>query len=132
VRREVLYNILIEFVIPMKLSRFIKMCLNETYSKVRELHNLYSSPSIIRIIKPRTMRRAGHVARMGEKRNVYRLLVGKPEGKRPLGRPIRRWIYKIKRDLLEIGFNVVNWIGLAQDRYRWRALVNSVMNLRVP
>jgi hypothetical protein len=66
-----------------------------------------------------------------EKRNVYRLLVGKPEGKRPLGRPRRRWIDNIKMDLLDIGLNV-DWIGLAQDRYRWRALVNSVMNLRVP
>jgi hypothetical protein len=97
-----------------------------------ELHNLYSSPSIIRIIKSRRMRWEGHVARMGEKRNVYRLLVGKPGGKRPLGRPRRRWIYNIEMDLLEIGLNVVNWIGLSQDRYRWRALVNSVMNLRVP
>jgi hypothetical protein len=69
---------------------------------------------------------------MGEKRNVCRLLVGKPEGKRPLGRPRRRWIDNIKKDLLEIGLKVVDWIGLAQDRYRWRALVNSVMNLRVP
>jgi hypothetical protein len=69
---------------------------------------------------------------MGEKRNVYRLLVGKPEGKRPLGRPRCRWIDNFKMDLLEIGVNVVNWIGLAQDRYRWRALVNSVMNLWVP
>jgi hypothetical protein len=69
---------------------------------------------------------------MGEKRNVYRLLVGKPEGMRPLGRPRRRWINNIKKDLLEIGVSVVDWIGLAQDRYRWRALVNSVMNLRVP
>jgi hypothetical protein len=67
---------------------------------------------------------------MGEKRNVYRLLAGKPEGKRPLGRSKRRWIDNIKMDLLEIG--VLDWIGLAQDRYRWRALVNSVMNLRVP
>jgi hypothetical protein len=71
-------------------------------------------------------------AGMGEKRNVYRLLVGKPEGKRPLGRPRRRWIDNITIELLEIGLNVVDWIGLAQDRYRWRALVNSVMNLRVP
>jgi hypothetical protein len=69
---------------------------------------------------------------MGEKRNVYRLLVGKPEGKRPLGRPGCRGIDNIKMDLLEIGLNVVDWIGLAQDRYRWRALVNSVMNLPVP
>jgi hypothetical protein len=69
---------------------------------------------------------------MGEKRNVYRLLVGKPEGKRPLGRLRRRWIDNINMDLSEIGLNVVDWIGLAQDRYRWRALVNSVMNLRDP
>jgi hypothetical protein len=95
-----------------------------------ELHNLYSSPSIIRIIKWRRMRWAGHVARMGEKMNVYRLLVGKPEGKRPIRRPRRRWIDNIKMNLLAIGLNVVDWIGLAQDR--WRALVNSVMNLRVP
>jgi hypothetical protein len=69
---------------------------------------------------------------MGEKRNMYRLLVGKPEGKRPLGRPRRRWIDNIKTDLLKIGVSAVDWISLAQDRYRWRALVNSVMNLRVP
>jgi hypothetical protein len=87
-----------------------------------ELHNLYSSPSIIRIIKQRRMRWEGHVARMREKRNVYRLLVGKPEGKSPLGRPRRRWMDNIKMD----------WIGLTQNRYRWSALVNSVMNLRVP
>jgi hypothetical protein len=70
--------------------------------------------------------------RMGEKRNTYKLLVGKPEGKRVLERPRRRWMDNIKMDLLEIGLNVVDWVGLAQDRYRWRALVNSVMNLRVP
>jgi hypothetical protein len=69
---------------------------------------------------------------MGEKRNVWRLLVEKPEGKRPVGRPRCRWINNIKMDLLEIGLNDVDWICLAQDRYRWRALVNSVMNLRVP
>jgi hypothetical protein len=97
-----------------------------------ELHNLYSSPIIIRIIKSRRMKWAGHVARMGEKTNVFRLLVGKPEGKRPLGRPRRRWIDNIKMDLIEIGVSVVDWIRLAQDRYSWRALVNSVMNLRVP
>jgi hypothetical protein len=69
---------------------------------------------------------------MGEKRYVYRLLVGKPEGNRPLGRPRCRWMDNIKMDLLDIGLNVVDWIGLAQDRYRWRALVNSVTNLWVP
>jgi hypothetical protein len=97
-----------------------------------ELHNLYSSPSIIRIITLSRMRWAGHVARMGEKKNVYRLLVGNPEGKRTLGRARHRWIDNIKTDLLETGLNVVDWIGVAQDRYRWRALVNSVMNLRIP
>jgi hypothetical protein len=88
--------------------------------------------NIIRIIKSRRMRWAGHVARMGEKRNVYRLLVGKSEGKRPLGRPRHRWTDNIKMDLLEIVVSVVDLIALAQDRYRWRALVNSVINLRVP
>jgi hypothetical protein len=97
-----------------------------------ELHNLYSSPSIIRIIKSRRMRWAEHVARMGEKRNVYRLLIEKPEGKKLLGRPRRRCMDNIKMDLLDIGLNVVDWIGLAQDRYKWRALVNSVMNLQSP
>jgi hypothetical protein len=92
-----------------------------------ELRDLYSSPSIIRIIKSRRMRWAGHVARMGEKRNAYRLLVGKPEAKRPLGRPRRLWV-----DLLEIGWGGVNLIGLALDRDKWRALVNADMNLWVP
>jgi hypothetical protein len=69
---------------------------------------------------------------MGEKRNAYRLLVGKPEGKRPLGRPRRRWVDNIKRDLGEVGWDDVDWIGLAQNRKRWRGLVNSVLNLRVP
>jgi hypothetical protein len=69
---------------------------------------------------------------MGEKRNLYRLLVGKPEGKRPLGRPRSMWIDNTKMYLLEIGVSVMDWIGLVQDRYSWRALVNSVMNLRVP
>jgi hypothetical protein len=88
-----------------------------------DLHSLYSSPSIIRIIKSRRMRWAGHVARMGEKRNVYRILVGKPEGKRPLGRPRCSWIDNIKVDVLEKGLSVVDWIGLAQDRYRWGELL---------
>jgi hypothetical protein len=89
-------------------------------------------PNIIRIIKSRRMRCAEHVTRLGEKRKVYRLLVGKTEGKRPLGRLRRRCTYDIKMDLLEIGLSVVDWIGLAQDKYRWRALVNVVMNLQVP
>jgi hypothetical protein len=97
-----------------------------------ELHDLYSSPSIIRIINSMRMRWEWHVARMGEMRNVYRLLVGKPEGKRPLGRPRCRWVDNIKINLLEIGWGGVDWTGLAQDRDKWRALENAVMNLRVP
>jgi hypothetical protein len=97
-----------------------------------ELHDLYSSRSIIGMIKSSRMRWAGHVARMGEKRNAYRLLVRKPEGKRPLGRPRRRWVDNIRIDLGEVGWGDVDWIGLAQDRNRWKALVNSVLNLRVP
>jgi hypothetical protein len=98
----------------------------------KELHDLYPSPSIIRIIKSRRMRWAGHVALMGEKRNAYRLLVGKPEGKRPLGRPRRMWVDNIRIDLGEVGWGDVDWIGLAKDSNRWRAIVNSVLNLRVP
>jgi hypothetical protein len=98
----------------------------------KELHDLYSSPSIIRIIKSQRMRRAGHVARIGEKRNAYRLLVGKPEGRRPLRRPRRRWVDNIRIDLGEVGWGDLDWIGVAKDRNRWRALVNLVLNLRVP
>jgi hypothetical protein len=97
-----------------------------------ELHDLYSSPNIVRVIKSRRMRWAGHVARMGEGRNVYRDLVGRPEGKRPLGRPRCRWEDNIKLDLREIGIDGTNWIQLAQDRVQWRAFVNTVINLRVP
>jgi hypothetical protein len=97
-----------------------------------ELRDLYSSPSVFRIIKSRRMRWAGHVARMGEKRNTYRLLVRKPEGKRPLGRPRRRLVDNIKMDVLDIGWGGVDWIGLPKDKDKWRALVNVVMNLRVP
>jgi hypothetical protein len=96
-----------------------------------ELHNLYSSPDIIRQIKSRRLRWAGHVASMGEGRNVYRVLVGKPEGKRPLERPRLRWEDGIKMDLRQIGWGGVEWIHLAQDRHRWRAVVNAVMNPRV-
>jgi hypothetical protein len=97
-----------------------------------ELHNLYSSPDIIRQVKSRRMRWAGHMARMGEERNVYKVLVGKPEGKRPLERPRCRWEDGIRMDLREIGLGGgVDWIRLAQDRDRWRAVVSAVMNLRV-
>jgi hypothetical protein len=96
-----------------------------------ELHNLYSSPDIIRQTKSRRMRWAWHVARMGVDRKVYKVLVGKPEGKRPLQTPNRRWEDGIKMDLNEVGKGGVEWIHLAQDRDRWRAVVNAVMNLRV-
>jgi hypothetical protein len=96
-----------------------------------ELHNFYSSPNIIRQIKSRRMRWAGHVARMGEDRKVYKVLVGKPEGKRPLGRPRRRWEDGIIMDLRVIGWRGVDWIRLAQDRDRWRAVVSAGINLRV-
>ena len=97
-----------------------------------ELNDLYSSPKIVWVIKSRRMRWAGHVARMGEWRGVYRVLVGKPEGRRPLGRPRRRWEDNIRMDLREVGCGCVDWMELAQDRDRWRALVSAVMNLRVP
>jgi hypothetical protein len=96
-----------------------------------ELHGLYSSPVIVRVIKARWMRWAGHVARMGEVRGAYNILVGRPEGRRPLGRPTHRWEDNIKMDLWEIEFGDVDRIDLAQDRDRWQALVNTVMNLRV-
>jgi hypothetical protein len=97
-----------------------------------ELHSLYSSLNIVRVIKSRRMRWAGHVARMWDGRGVYRVLVGRPEGKRPLGRPRHRLEDNIKMDLREIGIDGENWIQLAQDRVQWRAFVNTVMNLRVP
>jgi len=110
---------------------------DEVTGEWRRLHNeelcdLYSSPNIVRVIKSRRMRWAAHVARMGEERGAYRVLVGKPEGKRPLGRPRRRWVDNIKMDLQEVGCEYVDWIGLAQDRDRWRTLVSAVMNLGVP
>jgi hypothetical protein len=97
-----------------------------------ELRELYPSPSIIRMITSRSMRWAGHVTRIGKKRNAYSLLVGKPDGKKPLGRPRRRWVDNIRMDLGEIEWGGMDWIGLAQNRNWWRALVNAVMNLRVP
>jgi hypothetical protein len=95
-----------------------------------ELRDLYSSPSIIRIIK--SMKWAGHAARLGEKRNAYRVLVGKPRGRRSLGRPRDMWVDNIRMVIEEVGWRDVDWIGLAQDRNRWRGLVNSVLNFRVP
>ena len=97
-----------------------------------ELNGLYSSPNIVWEIKSRRMRWAGHVARMGEGRGAYRVLVGKPEGKRPLGRRRRRWVDNIRMDLQEVVCGYVYWIGLAQDRDSWRTLVSAVMNIRVP
>ena len=97
-----------------------------------ELNDLYSSPNIVRVIKSRRMRWAGHVSRMGDVRGLYRVLVGKSEGKIPLERPRRRWVDNIGTDLQEVGCGYMDWIGLAQDRDRWRTLVSAVMNLRVP
>ena len=110
---------------------------DEVTGEWRKLHNeeltdLYSLPNIVRVVKSRRMRWAGHVARMGEGRGVYSVLVGKPEGKRPLGRPTRRCEDDIKMDLQEVGGSCGDWMELAQDRDRWRGLVNTVMNLRVP
>ena len=97
-----------------------------------ELNDLYSSPNIVWVIKSRKMRWAGHVARVGEERVVYRGLVGKPEGKRPLGRPRRRWVDNIRMDLQEVECGYMDWIWRAQDKDRWRTLVSAVMNLGVP
>jgi len=98
---------------------------------IEELNDLYSSPNIVRVIKSRRMRWAGHVARMGEESGVYRVFVGKPKGKRPLGRPRRRWVDNIMMDLQEVGCGYMDRIGLAQDRDSWRTLVSAVMNLGV-
>ena len=97
-----------------------------------ELNDLYSLPNIVRVVKSRRMRWAGHVARMREDRGVQRVLVGKPEGKRPLGKPRHRWEDNIKMDLLEVGGGHGDWMELAQDRDRWRALVGTVRDFRVP
>jgi len=110
---------------------------DEVTGKWRKLHNeelsdLYSLPNIVRVVKSRRMRWAGHVTRMGEGRGVYRVLGGKPEEKRPLGRPRRRWEDNIKMDLQEVEGGCEDWVELAEDRDRWRALVSTVMNLGVP
>jgi hypothetical protein len=96
-----------------------------------EFHDLYSSPNIVRLIKSRRMRWAGHVARMGEERGVYRVLVDKPEGKRPLGRPRCRWEDNTMMDLQEVECEGMDWVGLAQDTDRWQAILNVVLNLQV-
>jgi len=110
---------------------------DEVTRERRKLHNeelnyLYSSPKIVQVIKSRRMRWAGHVAHMRERSSIYRVLVGKPEGRGPLGRPRHRWEGNIKIDLQEVGCGGMDWIDLAQDRDRWRALVNVVMNIQVP
>ena len=97
-----------------------------------ELNDLYSLPNIVRVVKSRRMRSVGHVAHMGEDRGVHRVLMGKPEGKRPLGRPRRRWEGNIKMDLQEVGGGHGDRMELAQDRYRWGALVGTVRNFQVP
>ena len=97
-----------------------------------ELNDLYSSPNIVRVIKSRILRWAGHVARMGKRRGAYRDLVGKPEGKRPLGRLRHTRGDNIKKDLQEVGCGSMDWIDPAQDRGRWGQLVNAVMNIHVP
>jgi len=109
---------------------------DEVTGKWRRMHNeelndVYSSPNTVRVITSRRMRWAGHVARIGEESGLYRVLVGKPEGRRPLGRPRHRWVDNIRTDLQEVGCGYMNWIGLAQDIDRWRTLVSEVMNLRV-
>jgi len=121
----------------MVLRRIFGSRKDEVTGEWRRLHNeelndLYSSPSIVRVIKSRRIRWAAHVARMGEERGVYRVLVGKPEGRRPLGRPRRRWVDNIRMDLHEVGCGYMDWIELAQVRDSWRTLVSAVMNLRVP
>ena len=110
---------------------------DEVTGEWRSLHNedvndLYSSPNIVRVIKSRRMRWAGHVARMGDEKSVYRILVEKPGGKRSLGIPRRRWVNSIRMDLQEVGCGYMDWIGLAQDRDSWMALLSVIMNLRVP
>ena len=93
---------------------------------------MYRSPNIVRMVKSRRLRWAGHVARMEEGRSAFKILTGKPTGKKPLGRPRRRWEDNIRMDLEEIGINLGNWVDSAQDRNYWRALVNAALNLRVP
>ena len=118
------------------LKRVFEPKRDEVTQEWRKLHNeelsdLDSLPNIVRVVKSRRMRWKGHVARMGEGRVVHRVLVGKPDGKRPLGRPRRRWEDNIKMDMQEVGEGGGNWMELVEDRERWRALVSTVMNFGV-
>ena len=119
------------------LRRIFRPRRDEVTGECRKLHNeeltdLYTSHNVVLVMKLRRIKWAGHVARMGDRRDVYRILVGKAEGKRPLGRPRRRWENNIKMDLQEMGCGGMDWIDLTQDRNRWRTFVNAVMNIRVP
>jgi len=111
---------------------FLEFCSRISVLHNEELSDPYSLPNIVRVVKSRRMRCAGHVASLGQGRVMYRVLVGKPEGKRPMGRPRRRWEDNIKIDLQEVGGGCGDWMELAQVRYRWRAIVCTVMNFRVP
>jgi len=117
----------------MVLRRIFGPRRDEVMGEWRRLHNeelndMYFAPNIVRVIKSRRMRWAGHVSHMGEERGGYRVLVGKPEGKRPR----RRWVDNIRLDLQEVGYGYMDWIGLARDRDRWWMLVSALMNLWVP
>ena len=112
-------------------SKRVGVLVNCMWKCNEEQSDLYCSPNIVRVIKSRRMGWAGHVECMGEERGVYRVLVGKPEGRRPLGTR-RRWVDNIRTDLQEVGCGYMDWIGLAQDRDRWRTLVSAVMYLQVP
>ena len=120
----------------MVLRRIFGPRRDEVMGEWRRLHNeelndLYSSPIIVRVIKSRRMRWVGHVAHMGDERGVNGLLLVKPKGRRPLGRPRHRWVDNIRMDLQDVRCGYMDWIGLAQDRDRWRTLVSALMNLRI-